>query len=411
MTEQFYRKTILSNGVTVLSEAMPGVKSAALGVWMRVGSRDEAANEAGLSHFLEHMMFKGTEKRSAFEISEAFEAMGAEFNAFTTKETTCYYARLAGQKIELALDILSDMVIHSSFDEDDIVLEREVVLEEIARANDTPDDLVFEMFSEALLPKHPLGKPVLGSKDIIQNANHEMARAYHAKHYTSENTVVAAAGDVNHDELVAMCEKYFSDMPQGEKLIRPKTALVTPKLKVSTQKDTEQTQLCYGFLSIDKNHPQRYVGGVLDALLGGGMSSRLFQEVREKRGLVYSISSFTQSFTDLGKFVVYAASRPENIDEIISIIDAELEKICEKPALDSEVNRVIEYIIGLLTLRLESTSSRMMKLGAQEVSGLEHISYEETLRRYREVNAEKILEFAQEFYTQTPSIALVEPKA
>ncbi len=406
----FYQKTVLSNGITIITEHLDSVRSIALGLWFHVGSRDEEPQEAGLSHFLEHMMFKGTKKRSAQDISEEFEAMGAEFNAFTSKEVTCYHARFAQDKLEGALDILSDMVVNSQFKNEDIVLEREVVLEEIARSNDTPDDVVFELFSDAIFPKHPLGKPVLGDSEIIASVEHEQVDAYHKKYYHSANMVVAAAGAVDHEKLVELCENYFEAMPNGIRQERKLLKSNDFKKLVSVQKDTEQVQICLGFESISKDDSRTKVAALIDSILGGGMSSRLFQEVREKRGLAYSVSSFSQRYEDTGMFCVYAGTRPDNVQEVIEIAKRELLKIAEEKVPQNELERVHEYIIGLLTLRLESTQSHMSKLGSLEVIGTKIESFDEVVEGYRAINQEDILKLAQELYAQSPSIALVTPR-
>lgn len=406
----FYQKTILNNGITVISEYLPSVRSVSLGVWLHVGSRDESLQEAGLSHFLEHMMFKGTEKRTAQDISEEFESMGAEFNAFTSKEQTCYHARFAKDKLSSVLDILSDMVIHSQFKDEDIRLEREVVLEEIARANDTPDDIVFDLFSDAIFPNHSLGRPVLGDPEIIASTNHVQLTAYHNKFYHSSNTVVSAAGAIDHNELVSLCEQYFADMNTGTRQSRILETVDTCKDLVQIQKDTEQVQICLGFKSLSKDDPRAKVASLIDTILGGGMSSRLFQEIREKRGLAYAVSSFSQRYEGSGMFCIYAGTRPNNTDEVIEIAKRELKRIALEEVLEKELQRVKEYIIGLLTLQLESTQSHMMKLGSLECSQTKIESFDEVIEGYRKISQDDITSLAREIYATEPSIALVLPK-
>lgn len=408
-SRMYYTKTVLDNGITVMSERMESVQSVSLGLWFAVGSRDEQPSQAGLSHFIEHMMFKGTPTRGPLEISSAFESMGAELNAFTSKESTCYYARFVDSHLEDALEVLSDMVKNSLMRQEDIDLEREVVLEEIARALDTPDDYVFDLFSEALLPGHPVAKPVLGDPAIIGNATHELVMEYFNERYTSGNLAVVAAGNVDHAHLVELVKKHLGDMRQGPREVRTVAAAEKNLPTAFHEKDTEQAHVCLGFPGVDLGDERRFAASILDTIFGGGMSSRLFQEVREKRGLVYAISAFTLSYTDTGKFCVYAGSRPENVEEVISLIRSELARMVKDGITDEELDRVKEYLVGLTTLNLESTSARMRRLGSREVTDCPQLSLAAVIEAYRAVTKEEVNELARELYAQEPTIAIISP--
>ena len=404
----FYDKTVLPNGITVITEPMDTVRSVTLGIWCAVGSRDETPAEAGMSHFMEHMMFKGTPTRSASDISEAFDSLGAELNAFTSKEYTCYYARLLDQHTGDAVNILGDMVVNSLFAEEACTSEREVVIEEIARYEDQPDEQVHELFANTLMPSHPLGLPVIGTRETVGSFDHARADAFHGNHYTSGNIVVAASGALEHSDVVAMVREKLN-LPEGPRSQRVHAVPATePRLKVVT-KETEQAHICWGVAGLTSRDPDRFKAAVLDGVLGGGMSSRLFQEIREKRGLAYAVYSYQAQYQDTGQFVVYAGTRPDNAVEVIGLIRDEIAKMTESGITADELDRVRESIKGQMILGLESTRSRMTRLGKAEVTNGELLSLDEIVERIDAVTCEDVLGMAQRLFDGNHALAIIAP--
>lgn len=404
----FYDKTVLDSGITVITEPMDTVRSITLGIWCSVGSRDEAPSEAGMSHFIEHMMFKGTPTRSAADISQEFDRLGAELNAFTSKEYTCYYARLLDQHTASALEILSDMVVNSTFAEDACTSEREVVIEEIARYEDQPDEQVHELFASTLMPSHPLGLPVIGTRETVGDFDHARAMAFHSSHYRTGNVVVAASGALEHENIVEMVRERLA-LPEGPRSERVHARPATePRLKV-VRKDTEQAHICWGVAGLTARDPDRFTAAVLDAALGGGMSSRLFQEIREKRGLAYAVYSYQAPYQDTGEFVVYAGTRPENAAEVIGLIRSEIDKVTESGITADELERVRESIKGQMILGLESTRNRMTRLGKAEVTGAELLSLDEIVERIDAVTCEDVHEMAKRLFDGNHALAVIAP--
>jgi predicted Zn-dependent peptidase len=404
----FYDKTVLDNGITVITEPMDTVRSVALGIWCAVGSRDETRQEAGMSHFMEHMMFKGTPTRTAAQISESFDRLGAELNAFTSKEYTCYYARLTDQHAPQAVDILSDMIVNASLAEDACRSEREVVLEEISRYEDQPDDQVHELFSQTLMPSHPLGLPVIGTRETVSGFGHDAAAAFHANHYTTGDMVVAAAGAIDHAALVRMVSDHLT-LPVATRSDRVHATPVTePSLRVLT-KDTEQAHIIWGVAGLPARHEDRFILAILDGILGGGMASRLFQEVREKRGLTYAIYSYHSHFQDTGDLAVYAGTRPDNAVQVIELIKAEAEKLAGGEATADELDRVRESIKGQMILGLESTRNRMTRLGKAEVTQGELLSLDEIIVRLDAVTLQDVERLAQTLFNGDNALAIIGP--
>ena len=403
------RKTVLDNGMTVISRTMPDVRSVSLGLWFNVGSRDERPDQAGLTHFMEHMMFKGTPTKGPLDISMHFDRLGAELNAFTAKEYTCYYARFVDDKLEDALTVLAEMVIESTFTQDAIDTEREVVIEEIARSEDTPDDYVYELYSQRNLPSHPVGLPVLGTRERVGAYEHADCAAFHKQHYHAGNLTLAAAGNVDHDVLAALAKRLFAPMRPGIKEKRP---LLRPEFAsglFSQKRDIEQAHIVYGVPWLPLGNERRYVATVLTTILGGSMSSRLFQEVREKRGLVYSIYAMQAGYQGVGQWCIYAGTRPANVQEVCRLIRAELEAIAQDPVSDDELSRNIDLICGQLLLGLESTNSHMVRLGKRETLGLPQTTPEEQTEGYRSVTKQQVLDLAQDLLTAEPAIAVISP--
>ena len=404
-----FNRTVLDNGVAGVSETMPWVRSITLGFWYRVGSRNEAVEQAGLTHFMEHMMFKGTGTRTAIDISEAFDALGAESNAFTSKEYTCYYARFVDDRLDDVLELLADMVLDSAFRDDDIRTEREVVLEEIARSDDEPDDHVFEMFLGELLPTHPLGRPVLGTADKVASYGHDDCVAFHRSFYHARNLVVSAVGNVDHAMLVQKVESVLAGMRVGTPIARETVIERERREFAAQQRDIEQAHLVYGFPWYRADVPERFAGSVLASILGGSASSRLFQEVREKRGLAYSIMAGASAYSDTGQFYVYCATRPENLGQAASIIRREIERIVEEPPSAEEVKRSCEVISSQLLLGLESTSERMVRLGRRETMGFEQIEIPELIERFTHITPDEVNNVAVRYLTLPPTAAVVSP--
>jgi len=404
----FYDKTILDDGTTIISETMDTVRSVAIGIWLSVGSRDEAPAEAGMSHFLEHMMFKGTPTRSAQDISEHFERLGAELNAFTSKEYTCYYARVLDEHVGDAIEVLSDMVANASLEPGAILSEREVVLEEIARHEDAPDDAVHDLFSATMLPSHPLGLPVLGRQDSVGAFDRELSAAFKRAHYRTGNVVVAASGSVAHADLVRAVKEHLR-LPEGPRTERlHATPVVEPRLQVQ-RKDTEQAHICWGVAGLRASDEDRFALAVLDAVLGGGMASRLFVEVREKRGLAYAVYSYHALYEDTGQFVVYAGTRPSNATQVIELITAEVEKIRRDGITDEELHRAKEAMKGQLVLSLESTRARMTRLGKNEITHGECLSIDELVARIEAVDRPGVHALAERLFDGGRVIAVIAP--
>jgi len=407
----FYQKTLTDNGVTVITERMDAVRSITLGIWFKVGSRDESNEQQGLSHFMEHMMFKGTKNRDAFTISQDFESIGAEQNAFTSKEYTCYFARFVDDRLPQIFDILGDMVTSSLFEQDAINFEREVVIEEIARCEDTPDDYVFELFTKAMYPTHSLGRPIIGSRDVVGSFAHRDCLDFRDAHYHTGNCVVTASGNINHAELVALVEKHLGPgmLPAGTSNIRDIVEPAPRNRYAIMKKETEQAHIVYGMPGLSLADDDRFACSLLDAALGGGMSSRLFQEVREKRGLAYAVYSSNIPYCGAGQFIVYAGTRPANINEVVSIIRHEIALMLEAGLTVEELKRVREYVIGHIVLSMESTSQRMLRLGKNAVTDMELLSLDEIIDSYRKVSLGDIMRVARRVLACDPTIAIISP--
>jgi predicted Zn-dependent peptidase len=405
-----YEETVLPGGVTVLSETMEGVRSVALGIWFAVGSRDEPEGLAGMSHFLEHMMFKGTPTRSAKDISDEFERMGGELNAFTAKEYTCYYARFLDENLDRAVEVLSDMVQHSMFKREHILSEREVVLEEIHLHDDTPDDSVHDVFASALMPAHPLGLRILGLAETVGGFGARDAAGYFKDFYKPERCVVAAAGSIDHSRLVQLAGDMLAGLPSGDGTERRLFQPEARPASVVYPKETEQAHICIGGLGLSGQSEERFTMAVLDGLLGGGMSSRLFQEIREKRGLAYSVYCYHSLFVETGSVVVYAGTRPGNAMEVVGLIRGELARVASEPVSDEELARTKEHLKGQLVLGLESTRNRMTRLGKARATSSEILSLDELVARIDAVTKSDIGDLAARLFApERQVLAIVGP--
>jgi predicted Zn-dependent peptidase len=392
-----HRITELDSGVRVVTEHMPSVRSVALGFWIGTGSACEAEPEAGLSHLIEHMLFRGTARFESVEIDQIFDGMGAELNAGTGKETTSVYSRVIDVHLERALEVMADMVWHPRFAQDDLENEREIVLEEIAMYEDDPQDKVFDVLGEAIFGSHPLGRAIIGHADVVAGTPASGLRDFHAGRYVPGNIVVAAAGSLDHDELVEQIAA-----AQAQRSGPVPLALVPPdgferRIRF-VEKDTEQYHLCLGGPGIPRDDDRRFALRVLDNILGGTSSSRLFQEVREKRGLAYSVYSFQSLYAGTGQVGLYLGTRPDNVGRAMTIVAAELDRFRAGPATAEELSRSKENVKGRMVLALESTTARMNRLGSSVLSGMPLLSVDEMVERIDAVTLEDIEGLAQDLF-------------
>jgi predicted Zn-dependent peptidase len=388
--------TVLPGGVRVITEAVPSVRSVALGLWVRTGSRDEDPAQAGVSHFLEHMLFKGTERHSAIEISELFDAMGASVNAATSKESTHLHARFLDEHTERAFDVLSEMLLEPTYPEIDS--EREVVLEEIAMYEDEPQDRVHDVLAVAVFGDHPLGRRVIGSADVIASIPVPDLAAYHRARYTASNLVVAAAGHLEHERIVELAQSHLgaSEGMNGTPAGGP-TANGEARASFY-EKETEQYHICLGAPGIPRGDERRFALGVLDAIFGGSTSSRLFREIREKRGLAYSVGSYTEQYLDAGMIAMYVGTRAENVEQALEIIGSELRSLRDHGVSDEELERAKEHVKGRMVLGLEMTAARMSRCGRAILFGVPLLSLDEMLARVEAVSASELAELAADLY-------------
>ena len=389
-----FERTTLDSGATIVTERMSEVRSVSVGFWFDVGSRDEPDPLAGTSHFLEHLLFKGTPTRSAKDIADAFDAVGGDVNAFTGKEYTCYYSRVLDADLPMSLEVLSDMIINSVIEPVEFDSERRVILEEIAMHEDAPDELVHDLFYRSMWNGHPLGRPVLGFNETISAVQRDQVAEYWRQRYSPANLVVAAAGNLEHDDLVGRVQELFALAPDGRRTLRSDTA-PQAHLGVDVHKrPTEQAHIVFGAEGLPRNHEDRHALAVLDTVLGGGMSSRLFQEVREKRGLAYSVYSYRSLFADTGTFVVYAGTTPQNAETVIDIVRGEVDAIVRDGITEAELERARGHIKGSLVLSAEDPGSRMNRLGRQQLTTGEILSLDELIAKFDAVDMDDVVRVA-----------------
>jgi predicted Zn-dependent peptidase len=407
------QRTVLPSGLRILTEQVPGVRSAAIGVWVGVGSRDESPGEAGASHFLEHLLFKGTEARSALDISASLEAVGGELNAFTSREHTCYYARVLDQDLPLAVDVVSDMVTASLLREEDVEAERGVILEEIAMHEDDPADLVHDVFSSAALGDGPLGRPVLGTAASIASLKQADIAEYYRIRYVPSATVVAVSGALDHADALAAVTKAWDavslasadPLPTRGGARRPYPGR---GVRVS-RRSSEQAHLILGTAGVSRHDERRYALGLLSSALGEGMSSRLFQEIREKRGLAYSVYSFASHYADTGLFGIYAGVAPKRAADVLALCREQLEIVAADGITSEELDRAKGQARGSLALGLEDTGARMSRLGKSELAHGEVLSVDETLARIDAVSMDDVRDIASDVLGQPLSLGAVGP--
>jgi len=393
--------TTLDAGVRVVSESLPSVRSVAVGMWVRVGSRDEPYEQAGISHFLEHMLFKGTPDLSAEQIAQVFDGFGAEVNAATSKEATVLHAHFLDEHLDEAFRVMSDMFLRSTYA--DLESERDVVLEEIAMYEDEPQDKVHDVLSEAVFGDHPLGRPVIGRGEVIAGLDSGDVSAYHDQRYQPTSIVVAAAGNLEHERIEDLARRLMEAGPNGssppaERIEAP--ADVAPRVTFQS-KDTEQYHICLGGPGIPRNDERRFALAILDAILGGSTSSRLFQEIREKRGLAYAIYSWSSQYTDSGQVGIYVGTREDNVSNALEVIGTELDRICTDEVGEDELRRAREHVKGRLALSMESTGSRMNRLGRSVLMDTPLLTLDETIERLDAVDAPQLSELAHLLYPPT----------
>lgn len=384
-----YHKTVLPNGVRIVTEEIEHVRSIAVGLWVGAGSRDEGKGYEGISHFIEHMFFKGTANRTARQLAESMEAVGGQLNAFTTKEYTCYYAKVLDVDLDLAIGVLSDMFFQSLFNEMEIEKEKNVVIEEIKMYEDSPDELIHDIFAEYVWNDHPLGRPILGTVDSIRSLNREKILHYMEHHYAPDNLVIAVAGKINNEEVVQKLTPIFKDFKRGCRRVLEETP-AGQAIERYVIKDTEQMNLVIGVPGLGQNDEDIYPMHTINNILGGGLSSRLFQEIREQRGLAYSIYSYHSTYVDAGLFAIYAGTRPNNTREVIECILSEIGKLKIAGITAQELERTKAQIKGSLYLGLESVSSRMSRLGKTELSYDKVLTPEDVVRKLEKVTLEDV---------------------
>jgi len=409
------RRTVLPSGLRIVTEEVPSVRSAAIGIWVNVGSRDETPAVAGASHFLEHLLFKGTTRRNALEISSTIEAVGGEMNAFTSKEYTCFYARVIDTDLQMAIDVVSDLITSSIVSALDVDAERKVVLEEIAMRDDDPSDLVHDLYAETYYGDTQLGRPILGTVKSIKEMSRSSVFNYYKKKYLPQDLVVAVAGNIKHKRVVAMVEEALSRdnflNVKGAPQIRPNSPVKTkPMQSVGLlNRKTEQAHLFYGMEGVARSDERRFAMGVLASALGGGMSSRLFQEIREKRGLAYSVYAYAQQFAGSGQIGFYAGCNPSKAIEVVEIIREVLADVAENGMSHEEVERAKGAVRGSLVLSQEDSASRMSRIGKNEIVYGQVMGFDDILKEISRVNPTDVREIAGEYLTKSPTLALVGP--
>lgn len=400
------RLTRLPNGLTVVSEKMPRVETVSIGAYVNAGTRHEAAAENGVSHFLEHMAFKGTEKRDAAAIAREIENVGGHLNAYTSRENTAYYAKVLKEDVGLAADIIGDILTHSSFVPEELERERGVILQEIGQANDTPDDIVFDHFQSTAYATQAMGRPVLGTEDTIKAMSREALTGYMRRHYGPQRMVVAAAGALEHEALLDLVRVHFADLPTADAAVMEAARYTGGEFR--EERDLDQVHLVLGFPSVSATDPLHTSTQLLSTLLGGGMSSRLFQEIREKRGLVYSIYSFASPFQDGGVFAVYAGTGEDQAEELVPVALEELRKV-QHDVTEDELNRAKAQLRASLLMSLESTGSRCEQLARQlQVHG-RIIPVEETKARIAAVTIDQVQAAAARMFRAAPTLAALGP--
>ena len=410
MTEHV-KKEIFANGLTLISEPMASVRSVSVGIWLRTGSRQERESENGISHFIEHMLFKGTALRTAEDIARAADAIGGHLDAFTSKEATSFSIKVLDEHLPRAFDILGDLVRNPRFDAEDINRERQVIQEEIKMVEDVPDDLVQEIFTQTYWRGHALGRPILGTRQTVGHFTRRGLVGYFRRYYAPSNLIVAAAGNVRHAQLSELTRKVFGQVPAGRPTSSSRPPVANPHLKIRRKKDLEQAHICIGAPAFHQTHERRFAAYIMNSVLGGGMSSRLFQNIREKRGLAYAIMSGLSAFHDVGCLNIYAGTATEKVREVVKLIVAELCRMKETLLTAAELQHAKDYLKGSLLLSLESTMSRMSHLARQEAYFGRHVAIEEIAAGVDSVTPEQVRSVARELIsTERLALTILAPR-
>ena len=407
------RRTVLPGGLRVVTERVPSVRSASVGLWVNVGSRDEGPTVAGAAHFLEHLLFKATPTRTSVEIAQSVDAVGGELNAFTSKEHTCYYAHVLDDDLEMAVDLVADVVLNGVCAPADVELERDVVLEEIAMRDDDPEDTLGDVFLSAMFGDHPVGRPVIGSVESVSSMTRQQLHSFHVRRYTPERMVLAVAGNIDHDHVVALARNYFgARLVKGRKPLPPRRGAGRvpggPELTL-IGRDCEQTHLTLGVRVPGRHWPNRWSLSVLNTALGGGLSSRLFQQIREARGLAYSVYSAVDAFSDSGAFSVYAGCLPERFDEVVRVAAEVVDTVAREGITEAECRIAKGSLRGGLLLGLEDSASRMNRLGRSELNFGEYRTLASTLRHIEEVTVEDVNAVARKVLSGRFGAAVLGP--
>jgi predicted Zn-dependent peptidase len=404
-------REVLDTGLRLITETMPQVRSVTIGIWLMRGSRHESDAQSGIAHFVEHMLFKGTDTRSAEDLAQAIDSIGGQLDAFTAKEYASYYIKVLDEHLPLAVELLSDIVMRPAFVEEEVAREKKVILEEIKMVEDTPDDLVHELFTQHFWDGHPLGRPILGSPDTVEAFTKQSLREYFREAYVAPNLIVSAAGNLDHANVRELVSKAFADLPTKAAPFLEDAPRVMPTV-ITRTKELEQSHICLGTNSYPQNHDDRYVSYILNSLLGGSMSSRLFQNIREKRGLAYSVFSGLSAYRDAGNITIYAGCAADAVEEVIALCVDELRGLKRAPVPDSELKRAKDHLKGSLMLSLENTASRMSHLARQEIYFDRHFGLDETLAGVQRVSAADIQRVARDLFANGSLAATVlGPKA
>jgi predicted Zn-dependent peptidase len=399
-------REVLDTGLRLITETMPHVRSVTIGVWLMRGSRHESEEHGGIAHFVEHMLFKGTDTRTAEDIAQAIDSIGGQLDAFTAKEYASYYIKVLDEHLPLAVDLLSDIVMRPAFAEDEVAREKKVILEEIKMVEDTPDDLVHELFTQHFWDSHPLGRPILGSKESVEAFTADTLRDYFRRAYVAPNMIVSAAGNLDHANVRDLVTKAFAALPTDADALDQDAPTVRPTV-VTRTKELEQSHICLGTNSYQQNHDDRYVSYILNSLLGGSMSSRLFQNIREKRGLAYSVFSGLSAYRDAGNLTIYAGCAADAVEEVIDLCVEELRGLKRVRVPETELSRAKDHLKGSLMLSLENTASRMSHLARQEIYFDRHFGLDETLAGVQRVSVDDLQRVACDLFANGSLAATV----
>ena len=399
-------REVLDSGLRLITESMPHVRSVSLGVWLTRGSRHESVDRSGIAHFVEHMLFKGTGTRTAEDIAQTIDSIGGQLDAFTAKEYAAYYIKVLDEHLPTAVDLLSDIVMNPNMAAEDLDKEKKVILEEIKMVEDTPDDLVHELFTQHFWEGHALGRPILGSKETVESFTTDILRQYFRTSYVAPNLIVSAAGNIEHGRVRDLIAGAFAKLPSTRAASEDETPRVLPQVTLRS-KELEQSHVCLGTNSYPQNHPDRYVSYIMNTVLGGSMSSRLFQNVRERRGLAYAVFSGLSAYRDAGNITIYAGCANEAVPEVIEVCVEELRGMKAAPVADAELRRAKDHLKGSLMLSLENTASRMSHLARQEIYFERHFGLDETLAGVERVTAADVTRVATDLFSDGSLAATV----